>query len=310
MKANLAISIVGSILFAAPLFGPVYAQCTDALSPEEIRQGYKFEDKKILNDEDKKKELSRTERQFSVAKVTLTPDMRFKVALDSEVSSSFAKFNDQIPFTVLQNVYANVTLPGLDGKDVEKRCVVIPKGTKIYGVVDKAKAAYPLYLRGKSRLAVLVQQLELDSNESIVGNDRIERRSDVAEKRTNPIEISFVEPKIEGSLRNKNQKLLVRGCRIHEGGLCIVGRRPKLALPSNLLSPVAEGYLFAQSDNGTDVLGWVTGLKAFGGLTGLTDLVNPPKASLSTGMVFDVKVTRDQSIWISVAGSAKKDEGK
>lgn len=303
MKINwILFAVVIAFSLAAPL-NEISAQCSDVLSEQELSDGYKYEDKPGLTEEEKKKLPSKPERVYSAIKV-VTKDTRFKIALDTEVSAGFAKPNDAVPFTVLENVYVNVKVPDIpDIKDkpdinkklVEKRCVLVPKGTKVYGMVDKSKSPYPLYLRGKSRLGVLVHELRIESAESIYDKQ--------------PLNISFAEPLAPGPARNP-QKPQIRDCRIYTTRKCVVGRRPKLTLPPNVITPFAEGYLFAQDDDNGDWLGVVAATKALGDLSGLNDLVNPPKANLREGMIFDVIVTGGQTVWVAAGASAKKDEDK
>jgi hypothetical protein len=244
------------------------------------------------------------EKDYTHVLATLTENATFKVALDGDMTSGFSKADDYVTFTVLEDVYGRGHIYDPDNKvDVYKRCAVIPKGTKIYGVVDHANSRYPFSIGGKAKLFVTVRELKLDNG---VNNSGVK------------VSIRFANPKRTPKPGDTNtHKKATRECK-HSPGPCIVGRREKLKISASQIGAgAAAGLLIIQNNNSdepNDAIGGVaalTFLDALSKSTGIDDLVNPPNALLKEKMIFDIETTEISSsnpveVWVAVAPKAEE----
>ncbi len=165
--------------------------------------------------------------QYQWALAELKNGTRFRVALENDASSAFMKPNDLAVFSVYENVYVDIDKTD-NGVRFRKRCVAIPAGTEVFGVVNDTKGSYPFYIGGKSKLWINVRSIVLPGGTEIA--------------------INFAEPlpKYRNELPMKN---VLRPCR-SRGEVsekrkkdhtkfvekCIAGRRQKPQIPSSVVA--------------------------------------------------------------------------
>lgn len=242
--------------------------------------------------------------------VTKLPEKAtFKIALKASLTSAFNKHNDFVLFEVLDDVYTYEESPDVPKQDPKaplmrmKRCTVIPKGTPVYGLVDRSKSKRFLGIGGKSQLKVYVRDI-------------------LAPGARETIKIKFIDPSDTDhnkDLREKKPVTVPCETALDRDVSCIYGRRTDLSLiaPSkSVLASVGTKYYdarlgehpLARSD-----ARWLAGFAGFDALlTGsiLVDLLKSKDAILQPNMIFEVQTREDLVVWASLkAPEPKKDKG-
>ena len=211
---------------------------------------------------------------------TLEKDVRFKIALSHNQTSAVAKTGDYVQFTVLENVYGFQCEKKKDENNIYqsadndgKRTIVIPKDTKIFGMVDYAQSRYPFWVRGKAKLFIFVNSVKLESGVSI------------------PIEFALPADEFINKLTPAQKRKLLRKCKTDTLKQCITGRRAKLQLNTAIIAGVA-GSIAAIVKDSTDG-GIVAGFTLLQSLSaGANDLVNGPNAEIPKDQsIYDVVTT-------------------
>lgn len=278
--------LTGSAVNAQP-------KCVDVFTDAEKTNGYRME-RKIVGGEEEDKKIKRVVEVFTHVRARITDDVTFKIQLDNELSSSFAKHSDVVSFTVLENVYGDAELPTpllrADGKSTytvrrDKRCIVIPKQSKIYGVVDFARARYPFSIGGKPKVFVTVTEFKLENGD--------------------PIRIRFVLPPSRIDVNGKTVKTGFKDCKVFRGQTCVVGRRQKLQFPATVFSAgTGAGLLLLKDDSTTNAFAALSFIDTVSKGSGIQDLITPPDALLKTTMIFDVRTQglriKPLEAWISL----------
>lgn len=260
---------------------PIFTQCTDNFTTDEQVLTYRLEAKKT--------EDASSQKTFTHIFATFDRQERFKIALDSDITSAFYKPNDYIVFSVLENVYGTWKFYDEDTKKkYDKRCVVIPKDTKVYGNVDYANSRYPFYIGGKAKLFVTVKTIKLEDGTEI--------------------DIHFVEPpnQIPGI---EPYKRVIKPCKHYKKRDCIAGRRSKPTLPPTVVGAgTGTGLLVVKDDKTTATIAGLTFIESLSKVTGIENLINPPNAELKAKMIFDVEIegikgndgTTTKGVWVVV----------
>lgn len=254
----------------------VSAQCTDLPQPADGKA-------KVLR---VNKTSAEAEKEYSHVLAVLDRDVRFKVTLSHDMTGGFTKTNDFVLFKTLENVYGvgQIDTQNSAGHSITifKRCVLIPKDTSIYGLVDHANSRYPFSIGGKGKLFIMVNSLKLDNgidNEGVL------------------VKLRFSEPRLPSQRpENPNEHQgLTRACK-HAQTTCIVGRRAKLKIsPGAIGAGAATGLLLVKNgddDDGQDAIGAIAALSFLESLSkasGIDDLVNPPDALLKKDMIFEIE---------------------
>jgi hypothetical protein len=91
---------------------------------------------------------------------TLPKDTRIKLSLDVELTSAWVKRHDFVQFLVAQNVYGVA--------DDGERIVIVPAGSKVFGVADFTRSRYPFFIKGKAKLYVYVNSLILENGNAFL----------------------------------------------------------------------------------------------------------------------------------------------
>ena len=215
-------------------------------------------------------------------KVPLPANTRFIVSLDSDLSSANTKENDLVQFSVASDVYALYP----NEAAAEKLCVVIPKDTKIYGLVDFARSRYPFYIGGKAKLYVYLQSMQIRPGELI--------------------SLDFAEPIREHlAVSNQNRKDSLRDCKKNEGRKCITGRRAKLTFSPTIVAVGAGTAATLVKDDTTKALALLGLVQNLGNLSSVNDLVNPPNAELHSKTYYQVITGNDADIWVTIKQEKK-----
>ena len=256
------------------------ANCTDVATAADETNGYKISKIKAKN-------VAPPAFVLSALKVKLVSGSHFKIKLVSALSSDFNKSNDQVLLEVLEDVYGttekfDITFRGKTIPVPAKRCLVIPKGTKLYGIVDRAKPSYPFYIGGKARLHIFVEDLILANGYQI--------------------KIDFADP----ITKVTPNKTLIRKCKREKNKNCLRGRRTKLKFsPAIVAVGAGTGIALAKDETTNDIIA-LGFLQSLASATGVDSLVNPPNAAFNKDMIFDVKTTRESVVWVSLAKPATK----
>lgn len=204
----------------------------------------------------------------SSSEVTLALNTGIKLTLDQTVNTETLRSEDYVPFLVLEDV--NVFLNG----NIELKCTVIPANTRVYGVVDHAKARTPFRINGRARLEVYVKEV-------VVG--------------PYTIPIQFTDPngntpafRDPVALRRKHH--VIKPCK-YEGTTCISGRLIRAELPPNVISGGATGLIAFSNDSVSNTVAALTLLSEIGKATGVGSMINQSHAALSAKQVFEARTT-------------------
>lgn len=230
------------------------------------------------------------ETQFSHILAVVDAMEQFKISLNTDLESGFSRTNDLVPFTIEENVYGKALVPVFPVNRPrelrEYRCLVIPKTTRIYGVVDRARSSYPFWIGGKAKLYIAVTEFKLEDGTRIYINFR------------------------ESDYYNGRSKPTTKPCEQDPSKNCITGRRKKVAFPTPAIAAATGvGLLFAEKDDTTRTIAGLTFLDALSTATGVDSLVNPPNATLKDKMIFNVSTLVPVKIWAPLtAPPAKKAE--
>lgn len=269
------------------------AQCVDVFSDGEKKVGYRVQKtvKDPVEDEKKTKKVT-----FAATHILagIDKDVSFKISLDSDLTSAFSKPSDFVSFTVMENVYGDASLPsfdtnGLKTGTVPKRCVVIQKGAKIYGMIDVAHSRYPFNIGGKGKIFVTINNFKLEDGK--------------------PIYIKFVLPPALYDSHGKQSKNGFKECKYYPGRMCIAGRREKLQFPPGAIAAgTSAGLLLLKDDSTTNAIAGLSFIDSISQVTGINSLVNPPNAGLNKDMIFEViteGVNKFRPIekWVDVAAN-------
>ena len=266
-QIRLGVTLAVMTILSSVSVAGVNAQCTDNFTEADKARGF-------IEAKEKPEET-----KYTHILVEITTNVRFKIALAGDITSAFSKANDYVPFTVAENVY------GTTKTDPKKRCVVIPKDTKIYGLVDFAHARYPFNIGGKAKVFVTVRDFTMENGTLV--------------------RIKFVEPPMYGT-PEEPFKDVFRDCRRYPTRKCIAGRRDKLAFPTEIISAGASvGLLGLTKDDTTGAVAGLSFIDSVGKVSGVDSLINPPNAQLKDKMIFDVETegvsAKDSiAVWLPV----------
>jgi hypothetical protein len=222
--------------------------------------------------------------------VTLDPDSSIRLVVDQDADSGYIKSEDYIQFAVAQDVYA-------EDIDHTQRCVVIPKDTKVYGIVDYAKGRTPFRIKGRARLEVYVDKIMMaNGNEanisfsSFYGGNPSERDAQMSIKRNARV---------------------VKPCKFNTAKTCVAGRLTRTALAPTLVAAGAGGIIgFVKDDTAKSIAG-LTLLQGLGNASGIGDMINQSNAALKSKHVFEARILNQNKLWVPLAkkdAAPKKDE--
>jgi hypothetical protein len=154
---------------------------------------------------------------------------------------------------------------------IEKKCLLIPKDSKIYGIADHANSSYPFNIKRKGKLLITLNHVKLESGDIIP--------------------LSLVETPEQGKERY-HAKSVIRDCRRYEKQNCIVGRRNNYQFPAGAIGDITSAgiLLGLDTDNKyTPFLGFLSVFGAISKATGIEGFINPPNAVLKAGLIFEVQ---------------------
>jgi hypothetical protein len=294
--------LLGSFLIVVmmELSNVARGQCTDIFVPiqdkvkeiDEEKSGFRAERRNVGTEAEKKKKLEEGERVYPFVRASITSQVRFKISLDNDITSGFTKTNDYIVFSVLENVYGTAEFEDIEKIGdtekkipIKKRCVVIPKDTKVYGLVAHANSRYPFFIGGKAKLYVMVTKLKID---------------DGSEQGQN-IKIKFAEP-LDGEQAKDKDENIIKKCKYYNRE-CITGRREKLTFAPAIVGAGTASLLLTLDDGDTtQTVAALTFLESLSKISGVDSLVNPPNATLKSKMIFDVITQEEKPIQVWVSG--------
>jgi hypothetical protein len=303
-------TVLSAAVLVCAFFGgiSVSGQCLDEFTPKETNNGYREVYTRAETTDEKNKKKESGEKIISHVYVKLADETRFKISLDSDYSGAFSKADDIATFTVLENVYGIANMPedifdrdagGRKEVKKTKRCVLIPKDSKVYGVVDWANSRYPFSLPRKGKIYITVSRVTLEDG--------------------SVVPITFAEP-ITQVANQKAFKRVIRKCKNFKTRECIEGRRPKIPFPTAALGDTASAAILVAGDSDVSKgIGLFSVLTAMVKASGVGDVINPPNAELKAKMVFDVVTEKGDGPnggWVALSPPSKEkkdseeDEGK
>jgi hypothetical protein len=208
-------------------------------------------------------------------KVTMPADgIPVKLVLDTDVDSGYQKNLETVAFSVMQDV--NV----FDEK-LNLRCVVIPKDTKVYGIVDKSKGRHIFRIGGRAELLIYLEKITLDNGF------------------TYPLHFSlpFAVPG-DKVISKRKDKLLVP-CVNHpseKGDMCIRGRLTRTTVNPSILGSAAQGTVAFSDDKTVKNVARIGLAASILNGTGLSEVVNQSNASLRSKSVFRALLMPDKAV--------------
>jgi hypothetical protein len=190
-----------------------------------------------------------------------------KIMLDDDIDSGYLRNRDTVAFTVIDDV---VMFDGTDGTQT-MRCVVIPKATKVYGVVDKSRGRQLFNWKGGGQLFIFLEKVTLDNG------------------LTYALHFSYPDDGVTRAYKKKDWVL--RDCENTKNvtNACIIGRRTRTTVDPAILGSGAEGAVLFSNNTDKQVARislFAILLKA----AGLTALVNQPNAGFKAKSVFQARL--------------------
>jgi hypothetical protein len=276
---KLKISII-AILFGCVFFTfavkTVEAQCTETPSGE-----YNRIYRALPSPTPGSKPVQKTtEDPPDNAEVEISENTTFLVSVDNDADSGYSRRDDLIPLTVAENVVVADT-------SGTRRCVVIPAGKKIYGIVDFAKGRTPFAIKGRAQLKIYVDLVEFENGHSII--------------------IDFTKP---GDPENNDRNKIMDKCDHFTNKMCIMGRRTRPTLPTSIISTTAGSGVTVIKDSPADSIVFLSLIKDLANSSGVQELINQNNSTLKGKSVYMVQVKRGSGkFWMPVnqAGAAKPD---